>query len=234
MFSFTRYQIIAACVIVGIALIGTGVLIGKSCRPPDDSNIRVSGPAIGGSDSVQASETAEESSESQGTLYVHVAGKVRNPGVYELKPGSRVKDAIDAAGGAFSNADLESVNLAAKLSDGQQVYIAAKGVIPPPSTSVVRAPEGAGSSQAAETGYSDDSRRESGPVKLTVPGEGTVNINTAGLEELQRLPGVGPATAQKILDYRKAHGRFTSVDELDAVSGIGPAKLAKLRPFVSL
>ncbi len=136
-------------------------------------------------------------------LVVHVVGAVRRPGLYRLREGSRIAEAVERAGGATRRADLSLVNLAAPVADGIQV------VVPR------RAPAGAGAA-AAQSGAAE---APAGPVHL----------NTATLEQLDALPGVGPSTAQKILDFRQEHGAFTSVDELDAVPGIGPARLEQLR-----
>ena len=136
-----------------------------------------------------------------GGLYVHVVGGVRHPGLYRLPQGSRVADALARAGGATPKAQVELVNLAAPLADGQQIVVPRRG-----------APGSAAASSSA-----------SGPVHL----------NSATLEQLDALPGVGPVTAKKILDYRQEHGAFGSVDELDAVSGIGPARLEELRKAVA-
>ena len=135
-------------------------------------------------------------------LVVHVVGAVSRPGLYRLRDGARVADAIDRAGGETPKADLALVNLAAPLADGQQV------VVPR------RAPAGAAAG---------DGSAAAGPVHL----------NTATLEQLDALPGVGPVTAQKILDYREQHGAFSSVDDLDAIPGIGPARLEQLREVVA-
>jgi competence protein ComEA len=139
-------------------------------------------------------------------LVVHVVGAVRAPGLYRLDEGSRVDDAIREAGGPKSKAALELVNLAAPVADGQQVVVPLRG---------------AGAAAAAD------------PSAAAIGG-GKVHLNSATLEDLDALPGVGPVTAQKILDYRAAHGAFQSVDELDAVPGIGPARLAQLKPLVDL
>lgn len=224
MFNFNRYQLIAACVIVVLAFLGTGILVAKSGVFNSGKEVKLIEPNASGEFS-----SLSDGTEQPQTLCVHVAGKVNKPGVYDLKPGSRLQDAVKAAGGTLPNADLESINLAEKLQDGQQIYIALKGQIPPPAVSVVKGGAHARSSAKAEGG-----RESTGPTKLTTPGQGTVNINTAGLNELQRLPGVGPSTAQKIIDYRTQNGRFNAVDELDEVKGIGPAKLAKMRPFVTI
>ena len=139
-------------------------------------------------------------------LVVHVAGAVSRPGLYRLPEGSRIDDAITEAGGAKAKAALDLVNLAAPLADGQQVIVPLEG-----SVEAV----GAQAQGAA------------------VPG-GKVHLNSATLEQLDELPGVGPVTAQQILDYRQANGAFRSVDELDAVPGIGPARLEQLRALVDL
>ena len=145
-------------------------------------------------------------------VVVHVVGAVRAPGLYELDDGSRVDDAIARAGGAKARAALELVNLAAPVGDGQQIVVPVRG----------RAGTAGSSSTAASPGSGTGSA--SGPVHL----------NTATVEELDALPGIGPVTAQKIIDYRTENGAFTSVDELDAVPGIGPARLEELRTLVQL
>jgi competence protein ComEA len=138
-------------------------------------------------------------------LLVHVVGAVQTPGLYRLDDGSRVDDAISAAGGPKPKADLGAVNLAAPVADGQQVIVPTRR-------------RGTAAPGAASSGT----------------GAGPVHLNTATLEQLDTLPGVGPVTAQQILDYRDEHGAFSSVDELDAVPGIGPTRLAELKKLVDL
>jgi competence protein ComEA len=142
-------------------------------------------------------------SSSRSQLLIDVSGAVRRPGVYRLPTGSRINDALVKAGGAIRTADLTLVNRAAPLTDGQQVLVPEKVVATASATA------SSGSARAAP-----------------------IHLNTATLEQLDELPGVGPATAQRIIDYRTTNGPFKSVDELDAVSGIGPAKLAELRDLV--
>ena len=152
-------------------------------------------------------ELVEEEPGDGAEIVVHVAGAVRQPGLYTLEEGSRIDDAIARAGGATGKALLDGVNLAAPVADGQQIVVPARG----------RAGAGAAGDAAA-------------------PGAagGRVHLNTATLEQLDALPGIGPITAQKILDYRDQKGAFQSVDELDAVPGIGPARLEQLRELVDL
>lgn len=139
---------------------------------------------------------------------VHVVGAVHDAGVYRLGAGKRVEDAIARAGGATGGADLQAINLAAKLADGQQIVVPRKG----------RASAGAGSAPAGA-----GAAASSGPV----------NLNSATAEQLDTLDGVGPATAQKILEYRQQHGGFSSVDDLSQIPGIGPKKLEALRAQVT-
>jgi competence protein ComEA len=152
-------------------------------------------------------------------LVVHVVGAVRRPGLYRLREGARVADAVSRAGGATHSAELAALNLAAPLVDGIQVLVprrlaAAGGVEPTggdPSTDV---PAGGAAGVAAGLGRK-------------------LSLSSATADELDELPGVGPITAQKILDYRAEHGPFRSVDDLDAVPGIGPTRIEQLRDLVT-
>lgn len=211
------------------AFAGTGMMVAKSgIFSHAGEGVKLIEPG-GNEESVT---NADEPSKPE-TLCIHVAGRVHSPGLYQLPPDSRVNDAIKAAGGHLDDADLETINLAQELADGQQVYIAPKGQVAPPTVSTVVG-DSSPTPEAGPAMPTVETKESSGPQKLKNPGQGRVNINSAGLDELQRLPGVGPATARKILDYRTEHGRFHSVDELEEVSGIGPAKLAQMRPFVAL
>jgi len=146
-----------------------------------------------------------------GVLLVHVVGQVRRPGVVRLPPGSRVLDAVKAAGGATALADLNHLNLARVVADGEQI------VVPKPGESVGG---GAGAGGAATGSAGAGS------------GGGLIDLNTADAAALDSLPGVGPVLAQRILDWRTEHGRFSSVDELGEVSGIGDKILAQISPKV--
>jgi competence protein ComEA len=142
-------------------------------------------------------------------LVVYVVGAVRRPGVYRLAEGMRVEDAVLRAGGTTPKADLIGVNLAAPLADGEQVLVPAR--LPP----AVAAAEGV-------VGSVGGGSVPAGPVQLSV----------ATVEQLDTLPGIGPVTAQKIVDYRTTHGAFRSVDALDDVPGIGPSRVEQLRGLV--
>jgi competence protein ComEA len=138
-------------------------------------------------------------------VVVDVAGAVRHAGLYRLRSGSRIDDAIAAAGGPTAKAQLDSVNLAAPVADGEQVVVPGRGV--------------AGGAAAGS------------PAVGSSP-SAPLDLNSATLEQLENLPGIGPVTAQKILDYRQAHGAFHSVAELQGVPGIGPAHMAQLKGLV--
>jgi competence protein ComEA len=147
-------------------------------------------------------------------MVVHVVGAVRRPGLYRLREGVRVADAVARAGGATRRADLAALNLAAPLVDGTQV------LVPPRAAAQTGAPSG-----SASTGPSAGSAATGAMAK--------VSLATATAEQLDELPGVGPVTAQKILDYRTEHGPFRSVDDLDDVPGIGPTRVEQLRDLVT-
>jgi competence protein ComEA len=140
-------------------------------------------------------------------VVVDVAGKVRRPGLYRLPSGSRVDDAVRRAGGTLRGVDLSSLNLAARVVDGQQILVGAPAVAPAP------APAGSAGTPAMAAG--------------------PVSLNSATLEQLEALPGVGPVLAQHIVDWRSAHGGFTSVEQLNDVPGIGEVKFADLRSLVT-
>jgi competence protein ComEA len=159
---------------------------------------------------VAAAPRAPGSSGSSGTLVVAVTGKVRHPGVVTVPAGARVIDVLKAAGGPVPGADLALLNLARKVADGELVAVGLPGV------AAGTAPPGTGDTGAAPAG---------GPAA-------PVDLNTATLAELDTLPGVGPVLGQRILDWRTAHGQFSSVDQLADVPGIGDSRMAQLRDLV--
>lgn len=155
-------------------------------------------------------------------LVVHVAGAVASPGLVELPPGARVGDAIDAAGGAVPGAQVDAVNLARPLVDGEQIRVPAEGEEAAPAADSVAGgatdPGGGGAAGGGPSGGAG----------------GPVDLNTADAATLDTLPGIGPALSARILEHRAAIGGFTSVEELDDVSGIGPVVMERLRPLVTV
>jgi competence protein ComEA len=186
---FDRRRVLAVGVVVLLVLVVAGRVLSRPARSVVPPPVRVSAAAS------HAPATM---------LFVNVVGAVRRPGLYRLKDGSRVADAVSRAGGPTPKAEIELVNLAARIADGEQIVVPRRGLANPSAT----ASGGAGAA-------------------------GPVHLNSATLEQLDALPGVGPVTAQKILDYRQQHGAFGSVDELDAISGIGPARLEQLSGLVA-
>lgn len=153
-------------------------------------------------------------------IVVHVTGQVQTPGLVYLADPSRVVEAIEAAGGPTQGADLGALNLARLLADGEQLYVPAPGETPPVTAGGTGSPAGSGGGVGGVGGVGG--------------GAGLVNLNTADATALETLPGIGPALAQRITEYRQQHGSFKTVDQLDEVSGIGPALLEKLRSKVTV
>jgi competence protein ComEA len=175
------------------------VLVGRTLIPPSSGVPPASGDVLTASAAPPASQGP-----ASGPVVVHVVGAVRRPGVYRLRAGSRVQDALRAAGGARTGAQLAALNLAERLADGEQVALPGRGVtLPTPASG------GAG-----------------GPAAI-------VHLNSATPEQLDSLDGIGPALAARIVAYRAAHGGFRSADDLADVPGIGPAKLEALRGHVA-
>ena len=171
----------------------------------------------GGSADAETAETADgyagDRSLSDGTIFVDIGGAVKNPMLVELPDGSRVDDAIQAAGGLKQEADMSSINRAEFLLDGQKVYIPSLPM--DEDGNVIETASGGGTSSE-------------------VSASGKVNINSADSEQLQTLNGVGPATAQKIIDYRQSNGSFTSIEDIKNVSGIGDKTFEKLKDDITI
>ncbi|HOG53103.1 MAG TPA: helix-hairpin-helix domain-containing protein [Bacillota bacterium] len=189
-------------------------------------------------DSKSKGETAEES-----LLFVHVAGQVAKPGLYGLPQGSRVHHAVEAAGGFSPGADRDSVNIALPVADGQQVFIPKKPVQTSAATAQKAKPAASmdlsGGSSAA-TGAEEPEGRLDVTASVPAGGEekkdaepGLIDINSASAAQLEELPGIGPATALKIIQHRKDNGPFASIEGLMDVSGIGPAKFAAIKDMVT-
>jgi competence protein ComEA len=155
---------------------------------------------------LQPRPTAEPPTPTPATINVYVSGAVKKPDVYALPLNSIVKDAIIAAGGATAEADLDRINLATRLVDQMQVYVPRKGETAPP-------PPGG-----------------SAPDAIT----GKININTASVDELDTLSGIGPVIAKAIIDYRTKHGPFQKIEDIDAVTGIGDALFEKIKDHITV
>ncbi len=205
------YAVLAALVIaVGVRY----VLPSRGSGEPAGAKLE-----LAASGSPSAPRGASPASSPAGEVVVYVCGAVRSPGLVRLPTGARVADALKRAGGATSGAELAALNLAAKLADGQQIVVPRRGeAAAAGGAAQAGGPAAAGSSSAA------------GPAAAGAP----VNINTASLEELDSLTGIGPATAQKIIDYRTANGAFKTIDDIKQVPGIGPAKFEAIKANITV
>jgi competence protein ComEA len=192
----------AAAIAVALIVLAAGMVWYRAGLSQRGVDVAGAIPQAGETTSVPVAATTTTTT----VVVVHVAGAVVRPGLYRLPAGSRVADAIDLAGGPQRRAELDRLNLAARLADGQRVAVSRRGEPPPP-----------------------------GPVEaLTAAADGTtpagpIDLNTAGMAELETLPGVGPATARKILEERTRRGGFRSVRDLLGVPGIGDRRFAELR-----
>ena len=202
--SITSSQKRALFIVAGLAIaLAVALLFGAQAKPIV-SSVKAAPDGAQGS-----SQTNPESRSSNYSLVVDVQGQVQNPGVYQLPDGSRVGDAIKAAGGVREGSDTTSVNLARFLEDGEQIYLSGLG------------PDGTDGESLQSAGGASFAR-------------GRLNLNRATENELDGLPGVGPVLAKRIVAYRAEHGNFGSVSELQKVSGIGPSKFNELRNFVTV
>jgi competence protein ComEA len=185
-------------------------------------------------DEATADEAAKETAEADdggdapdeiATIVVDVGGAVQNPTVLLLPEGSRVYEALESAGGLLPQADMREINRATVLKDGDRIYIPSREEVAAKTPVPVSAGGGAG------TGVTNAA---TSPAGATVGTAAPININTADSAELQKLSGVGPSTAQKILDYRETHGRFARIEDLKNVSGIGDKTFEKLKDKISV
>lgn len=206
------------------ALVGLGGMLWTLTTNPHGSGqaapIRIETPSTSTTTSLTVTTTTVPA-----TLVVDVAGAVTHPGPVRVAHGARVSDAIAAAGGARADADLERVDRAAKITDGQRVYVPRRGQTQIPEVVGATGPPPAEADPSVSAG---DAAAGSGAAQAPV------NLNTADATELDTLPGVGPATARAILDHRTRNGPFENVEQLLEVKGIGPAKLADMRSRVTV
>jgi competence protein ComEA len=206
---------VAVALIMAAAALAVPSLMAASGKETDPAAFGATSPPVvweSPSAPDQASASAADGG-GDGELVVHVAGAVANPGVFLFKDGARVIDAVDRAGGASADADLAALNLAARLSDGERIYVPRPGETPPPVINSGGGDSGGSAGGGASTG-------------------GKINVNQASAAELTALPGVGPVLAQRIVDFRETNGPFGKLNDLAEVSGIGPKVLAGLADSV--
>lgn len=244
--SLTRKETVGLMALLAIVLLIVGGMVAKTLSTASSPGITLREtfpqppaappPVRPPANALSSAPASEPDTASQ--VVVHVAGAVKKPGVYHLPNGARGEDALKAAGGPTANANTDAINLAARVEDGSQLYFPNRK----------EQPEGGASSESisspavsmktpAQGGVKTGSRathKGGKPGKLTDPSQGRINLNTASAEELQRLPGVGPAMAERLLEFRKENGGFQSVEDLLQVSGIGDKKFAKMQPFVTV
>jgi len=210
----SRRQIIAyVAVAVLVAAVGVRYLVLSRQTQPAAAHGVVLAPVSASPPAAAVAQSAPPAPD----LTVYVCGAVRAPGVVRLPAGARVTDALELAGGPTAKAELAAVNLAAPLADGQQIVVPERGQAAALAAAGPAAPGVQGAQSAGQAGAG-----------------GLVNINTATLEELDTLDGVGPATAQKIIDYRTAHGGFKTIEEIKEVPGIGDAKFAAMQDSITV
>ncbi|MDQ3385382.1 MAG: ComEA family DNA-binding protein [Actinomycetota bacterium] len=202
-----------AAAAVAVVVVAAVMLLRGPAPPPPELVLPLAG--AGGDPSTSSTTLGSTTSSTTATeVFVHAAGAVGSPGVYRLAAGARVSDLLDVAGGPVPGADLDRLNLAAPLIDGERVFV------PLPGQEVPAVAPSLGGGGAGDGGAA------------TLRPEAPLDLNRATLDELDELPGVGPSTAQAIVDERERRGGFTAVDQLLEVRGIGDAKLAALRERV--
>ena len=213
-----RWSVPLRTAVAGLAVVGVlaaGIIGVQNGRAAQQSPVTLL-PEPSVADQQMENGTASTPPEpTPGVIFVHVAGQVANPQVVQIPSGSRVIDALTAAGGPLPGADLDAVNLARNLSDGEQIFLPLPGQLPP-----------AGTAQAS--GGQTSAQSSQGNIR------GKVNLNSASQTELEALPGIGPALAGRILEYRETHGSFTSIAQLKQVSGIGPKVFASLKDSITI
>lgn len=225
--------VVAALAVFGVAIVASGalssggVVLERAAEAVEgeegsetgvETTVEDDDAAVGDEGATETADEATDAAEAE-TLVVHVDGAVAVPGVYELPAGSRANDAVLAAGGLTEDADTSSLNLATPLSDGDKVRVPVEG-------------EDVSATSAATTGITSSAEGSGTSASGDTESDGLVNINTATLEELDTLPGVGEATAQAIIDDREQNGPFSSIEDLMRVSGIGEKKFAKLEAMI--
>ena len=229
-----RAALIAICL---LCLFGSGAVLyaGHHAAPPPVVITSAPAEPETAAPSFAASVSASPQPAPISRIYVDVAGAVRRPSLYALAPDSRVMQAIVAAGGPVADADLDAVNLAQKLADGEKIYVPKRGIVlSPPPAALDSSPLSHSASSPQPMAKIAKTPSASRSNKLIADSGQQIALNTATAEELERLPGVGPAMAGRILAYRAQAGGFSKIEDLMQVTGIGPKKFAKIAPCVKL
>ncbi len=230
---------VALLVVCLACLLGSGFVLlkGRQSAPPPIL-FAAPPPVTDGGMPPSATAPAADAPKHSKRLYVDVAGAVRRPSLYLLPPDSRIMQAVLAAGGPTAAADMDAVNLAQPVTDGEKVFVPKRGLAPAP-LALSPAPSAAASARvptpplmpAAKLGKAAGGSRSG---KISAGSGEQIGLNTATLEQLERLPGVGPSMAARILAYRQQSGGFAKIEDLTLVTGIGPKKYAKMAPFLML
>lgn len=205
--------------ITAIAVVIVGAIIYYICTKDNQENyndILTQNAVVSNTNEVVTNTVTEEKTK----IKVYVTGEVNSPGVIELEEGSRIDDAIKAAGGISSNADIRDINLAYEVDDGDKIYIPNK--------------EETEQNQTDETAVGSEQGTAGSISSNTSSGNGKVNINKATASELTNIPGVGQSTAEKIVAYREENGKFSSIEDIQKVSGIGSAKYQNIKDYISV
>ncbi len=255
-----RYALLTICL---VCLLGSGWVLLTGHRPTPPPVSITPPPAEGKGEDAEAAPTtsapapgpararaqiASAASPRPSRVYVDVAGEVRRPSLYVLPADGRVMQALVAAGGPTQEADLDSVNLAQKVTDGEKIFVPRRGAAPSvlpspvptaaPARAALEQPPASPASESVpaptHTARAGRSGRAGHVDKVSPDGGEQIALNSATLEQLERLPGVGPSMAGRILAYRQQSGSFTRVEDLRLVQGIGPKKFAKIAPCVKL
>lgn len=226
-------------IVITIITIGVGYYaytsFGKNDFTIESSNLEINGVNEEEKSKVENGVDSEEKEDenSENKIIVHISGEVKNQGVVELEENSRVNDAIEKAGGVTENAYMKDINLAYKLEDGMKIYIPSREEVENSKNNGTSVNGGVSSSNEYYS-YGENTNGSSNVNSKKDESNKKVNINTANKEELDTLPGIGEATAGKIIDYRNKNGKFKTKEEIKEVSGIGDSKYEQIKDLIEI